>query len=209
MKKSELVSINLIGMDVSVSSVSSGVTPYTFSFKAGDVKRDKDDDFLIIRHYNAEYIGVMRLFNAKIIDDSHYIPINILYILYEIARTVNAESIKLTYYADGKIDQRYYDLISDYYNVGMNITINNEKVYKYNRDNAYNDYNRMTCTDYDSILEEIRMLRMARKLLINDDLSNISSDSTMKGYIYNTIFGRIAYKIEGLLFAYRKYVFPE
>jgi len=196
MKKSELVSINLISMDVSVSDISSGTTPYAFSFKAGDIKRDKDDDFLIITRYNAEYNGLMRLFNARIVDDSHYIPINILYILYKIASTVNAESIKLTYCANAKIDQRYYDLISDYYNVAMNITIDNDKVYKRNADNEYNDYNRMTYTDYDSILEEIKMLRMARKLLINDDLSNVTTDSTMKGYMYNTIFSRIAYKIK-------------
>jgi hypothetical protein len=175
----------------------------------GYVSPDEDRDYFKLMHYDYDFSGVMRMFNARIIDDLHYMPINILYILYKVASTVKAESIKLTYSADAKIDKSNYNLISDYYNVEINIIIDNDNVYHYKKDNAYNDYSHMTYTDYDSVLDEIRMLRMARKLLIDSDLSNIATDSTMKGYMYNTIFSRIAYKIEGLLFAYRKYVFEQ
>jgi len=206
-KESELVSLNIINMNASIDNVSNARNSYNFVINMGYVRPDEDRDYFKLIHYDYDFSGVMRMFNAKIIYDSYYMPINILYILYKIASTVRAESIKITYSANAKIDKSNYDLISDYYNVEMNIKIDNDNVYHYNKDNAYNDYSHMTCTDYDSILEEIRMLRIARKLLINDDLSNISNDETIKGYIYNNIFGHIAYKIEGLLFAYRKYMY--
>jgi len=205
-KESELVRINLIEMSASISDVSNARNSYTFFFKAGTVNIDENPGFLILRRYNAEYTGQMRLFNGKIIDDMHYIPINILYIMYKIANAVKAESIKITYNADAKVDKRYYDLISDYFNPEMSIIIDNDKVYQYKKNDAYNEHNHIKYTDYDSILEQISMLRIAKKLIVDDDLSDISTDGNMKSYIYNITYERIACEIQRLLFAYRDYV---
>jgi hypothetical protein len=208
-KKSQLVSLNLIEADVSISNLEHAQNPYTFLFKAADLRRDEDPNLLIIKHYDADYTGLMRLFNAKIINDSHYIPINILYILYKIGRTVNADSIRFTFNADSKVDERNYDLLSDYYDSEINIIISNDSVYKHKKDNLYEPYRYRMNVNYDYIMKQVNRLRLVNKILIDCDLSNIGNDTTIKGYIYNNIFEQISYGIQYLLIAYRQYIISQ
>jgi len=216
-KESELVSLNIINMNASISSVSNARNSYNFVINMGYVRPDEDRDYLKIMHYDYDFSGVMRMFNAKIIDDLHYIPLNILYIMYKMARTLSVDSIKLTYSADAKVDKSNYSLLSDYYNSEMNIIIDNDNVYKYNKNNVYNDYNHIIYVnyyptnhikrnDYNYIMKQINRLRMARQLLVDCDLSNLNNDNTIKGYIYNDVFERIACGMQNLLFVYRAYM---
>jgi len=219
-KKSELLSINLIEMNASINNVSSGTTPYNFIIKMGYVRPDEDRDYFKLMHYHYDFSGIMRMFNAKIIYDLHYIPLNILYIMYKLAKVVNADSIKITYSANAKIDKNNYSLVSDYYNAEMRIIIDNDDVYQYKKNDLYNSSNHIIYTaynptnhikrnDYNYIMKQINRLRMARQLLIDDDLSNISSDNTIKGYMYNNIFEGIACGIQNLLLVYRQYIISQ